>query len=1365
MAALIKPGQNVWVAPKAHEDALQKTLMILPQQNSLSSPHHPFPEDKLTAVENVSCDPKSSLNSTISKDNQRDTFFRERVYLDNPKASDSQMVVSLMSSHWSLSSYLKLDESLSSMESCTPELKTNGFHLDGTAPEFGHGKRFLSGERSSDGAYQMKLGISPLQDCLPSPQISSSPMPSCSSDFALSEKMTTNSQPSVNNTFSWRSWIAKQEQKDPLFEEKLRQEAQKAIDSHSVARFLSSSWNQSPYSSLDDILSSVDGFTPTELRELCPNRGMIKSAALDQSEPDAKELDAVERKHLPHLEQETLASPDGRFPAAEDAEEFLLKTDKNVEVCELSSETRWSRDKELGSGDARETDTPVERMDQDSLHLLNGDMLLHKQGAANAQGDGAQHNHSFCPKELTLSSSLHDSLPLPSWDNNISSELKERICPNSTMRKPICLTSWNTIKEQKNHVEERFSQKRTDNRVDRDLKVPIRSMSPHIYSDTSPRSSVRQNTIEINGLNCKGVQMNGKVACASPEEIQPSAQLTHETSPAQMPISYPELLSLSFHSCDLAEQEAASRLTPSSVPMTWASWIAREAQRDPLFEEKLYQEAQKAADTHGVAQQGESCVSQSPYLSSDDTLSSVDRFTPMELRMLCVDKSLTSEQCNIGQMEDLTNAPDHRECVSLPQQDTVRSPRSSEHSASLLPPQDPGSSEQEWRISPDLTVTDSMSQKSWTADEKQVDFEYGQEAEKGECVAEPADLSTSKTISPDLSLHDSLGFTSTELQPVKSFVHSVRKTHEKVTEKDAAVLHQEEPRCSSQWSSSATPSQIVHGTTGFGTHPNEELLFAEDHLEGQDVLDSHEMIMSHHRSCSPDLLDRGVDTSSPRERSDLISSLEAERCCGNIADKVHPQRDISSNLLSSSQTSNLDSLSLAQDSFASPKITASWTIMFEKDPKKPRKRSCLDSPSEPNASNCSIVNNGCRRSRPAAVARSTAAAPPTVMRSRIPVMARFITTEETKAQIDECVAKLKEFRFSLRRLSPSVIVPMESPEKNVLPPLSLTTTKQQCGHVGKTLRLSMAPNGGVKPQAVVNPSGNCVNKTQHRKLGFFGNKCRLEKRGPKPQIMKVGTLKGKRQPCSKPSDIRGTKGAATKIVCKDKPRPFANPSEKMSLFFQYNSANDWTKKMEGFQIVQALAINHPYTLQLKLHGVCLALEQGVSNLRSAVAVKAIDTIAVLHLQMGKEMDCVAERIGRALLLTFSQTINKFIHERADHALDTLVENCSPEKTLSSLLNTGLDHRCAAVRGSAAKHLHLLTTIIGEKYFLRPNNSLFVETFFKAVWKMSADAAQDVRHYGREMFQKLCQKEKFQELWRKIIPDKDLGLFNKLHCTI
>ncbi|XP_044077544.1 uncharacterized protein LOC122887917 [Siniperca chuatsi] len=225
-------------------------------------------------------------------------------------------------------------------------------------------------------------------------------------------------------------------------------------------------------------------------------------------------------------------------------------------------------------------------------------------------------------------------------------------------------------------------------------------------------------------------------------------------------------------------------------------------------------------------------------------------------------------------------------------------------------------------------------------------------------------------------------------------------------------------------------------------------------------------------------------------------------------------------------------------------------------------------------------------------------------------------------------------------------------------------------------------------------------------------------------------------------------------------QPLTKPAESLSLCFKLLSSDDWMKKMDGLKTMQALAQHHAETLKTKLHEVCLALIEEVKNLRSVVSCEAMNTLAELCVHLQKAMDPEAEGTGRALLLKLAQTTNAFIHQQANLALDAMVQNCSHGRIVSTLLNTGLSHRCVAVRGSMAQHLHLLADSLGAAGILTAGRS-FTGRFLIAVSKMSVDAAPEVRHHGQIILQELALHKDFLNLWTKIVPEKERRSLNKI----
>ncbi|KAM7374290.1 hypothetical protein PAMP_006958 [Pampus punctatissimus] len=261
-----------------------------------------------------------------------------------------------------------------------------------------------------------------------------------------------------------------------------------------------------------------------------------------------------------------------------------------------------------------------------------------------------------------------------------------------------------------------------------------------------------------------------------------------------------------------------------------------------------------------------------------------------------------------------------------------------------------------------------------------------------------------------------------------------------------------------------------------------------------------------------------------------------------------------------------------------------------------------------------------------------------------------------------------------------------------------------------------------------------------------------------PQNKQRGTRRGTILRPAKAANgaVKKTTGDRSLQTGKDKKddlQPLSNPVESLSLSFRLLSSDDWMKKTEGMKIIQALARYNPDILTPKLHEVCLALIEEVNNLRSVVSCAAMNTLGDMYRHLQKTMDPEAERTGRALLLKLASTTNAFIHQQVNLALDAMVENCSHGRNVTTLVNTGLSHRCVAVRGSMAQHLHQVAESCGSAHILTAGRC-FTERFLIAVSKMLVDGAPEVRHPGQMILQKLALHKDFMDTWARTIPEKD-----------
>ncbi|XP_053489048.1 uncharacterized protein LOC128612714 isoform X3 [Ictalurus furcatus] len=242
----------------------------------------------------------------------------------------------------------------------------------------------------------------------------------------------------------------------------------------------------------------------------------------------------------------------------------------------------------------------------------------------------------------------------------------------------------------------------------------------------------------------------------------------------------------------------------------------------------------------------------------------------------------------------------------------------------------------------------------------------------------------------------------------------------------------------------------------------------------------------------------------------------------------------------------------------------------------------------------------------------------------------------------------------------------------------------------------------------------------------------------------------------------------TKFIKKDpnkqvELRPFSRPELALTQSFRLLNSDDWEKKIEGLMFLRRLAQYHPDVLNSRLHEVCLAVIQEVRNLRSRVSRIAMVTLGELYSGLQKGMDQELEATAKVLLHKTGK-INAFIRQHADAALGSMMQNCTPTRSMNALLAGGLGHLNAAVRKCTAQHLTTLVEKIGTGRLLSGTKNL-TDRLLPAVSKLVQDSSPETRYFGRQMLLFLSSHRDFDKMVEKYIPPKDLATVRDTVVTL
>ncbi|KAM6461253.1 TOG array regulator of axonemal microtubules protein 1 isoform 2-T2 [Liasis olivaceus] len=218
-------------------------------------------------------------------------------------------------------------------------------------------------------------------------------------------------------------------------------------------------------------------------------------------------------------------------------------------------------------------------------------------------------------------------------------------------------------------------------------------------------------------------------------------------------------------------------------------------------------------------------------------------------------------------------------------------------------------------------------------------------------------------------------------------------------------------------------------------------------------------------------------------------------------------------------------------------------------------------------------------------------------------------------------------------------------------------------------------------------------------------------------------------------------------------RPFPKPEVALLEALQFLADNDWEKKIEGLNSIRCLSAYHSDALTAKLHETSLAVVQEVKNLRSVVSRAAVVCLGDLFNYLKKSMDQELDNTVKVLLHKAGES-NTFIREDVDKALKAMVNNVTPARALSSLINGGQSHLNTAVRRCTAQHLSDVVEHMGPGRILSGIKDI-TDKILSAVAKFVQDGSQETRYYGRKMLFTLMTHADFDKMLEKHVLPKDL----------
>ncbi|XP_064275304.1 TOG array regulator of axonemal microtubules protein 2-like [Passer domesticus] len=189
---------------------------------------------------------------------------------------------------------------------------------------------------------------------------------------------------------------------------------------------------------------------------------------------------------------------------------------------------------------------------------------------------------------------------------------------------------------------------------------------------------------------------------------------------------------------------------------------------------------------------------------------------------------------------------------------------------------------------------------------------------------------------------------------------------------------------------------------------------------------------------------------------------------------------------------------------------------------------------------------------------------------------------------------------------------------------------------------------------------------------------------------------------------------------KDRASP--DPQHSLLEALSLLGSDDWEMKEKGLYNIKHLAGSHSEVLLCRLHDVCLAVTSEVANLRSKVSYSAIVTLGELFVTLKKNMDSEVDEVARVLLQMVSNS-PEFVQKAASQTLGIMVENVTPARAMTALMDMGVKSRHAQVRKCGAE---LLLSLMERTGVTKLAGTARAERLAHVAGKLAQDCHKDTR---------------------------------------
>jgi hypothetical protein len=215
-------------------------------------------------------------------------------------------------------------------------------------------------------------------------------------------------------------------------------------------------------------------------------------------------------------------------------------------------------------------------------------------------------------------------------------------------------------------------------------------------------------------------------------------------------------------------------------------------------------------------------------------------------------------------------------------------------------------------------------------------------------------------------------------------------------------------------------------------------------------------------------------------------------------------------------------------------------------------------------------------------------------------------------------------------------------------------------------------------------------------------------------------------------------------ISTDDLRPCTNPSRELTNSFSGLSDERWDTNFHAITGIRRLATHHRDFLtqhqQPGLSQIVSLICGFVASLRSSLSKHAIMCLEEMFKTLNKDMDPLLESILPSLLRRMGEA-NKFINAQSHRTLSNMLNHCTKERCLSSLLSQSDVYRSAAIKTELGLLMNDCIEGMNPQQSRRlTNSSQFREAnkLFLTCLQLASDSNPECRDQGKRLCYNMVQ---------------------------